>query len=155
MTHINSTLTIIFQICFLYYIKIQGQPGYYIEPTVLAFANHGCNNGHNILFGLEPLKYPQIDNLNEENVELADFKIYMPIFNPYFDRRYKQMEGGYIEAIQDLNPGDELFSNYLFFATSSPESFHNEAKHLKRMCSGDEVGSITVSEQWNSKKKSR
>ena len=137
----------------LFFFK--GQGGYFVEPTILTFVNHGCNGDHNIIFGLEPLKFPQIHNLTEQNVKLTDYKANMPLFNPYFDRRYKYMKGGYIESIKDIYPGEELFSNYLFYSTSSPESFYDEAQHLKRMCSGNEVGLVTLSEQKNAKKKSR
>lgn len=113
----------------------------------MTFANHGCNGNYNIFGSLEPLQYPGYHNHTEQTVTLSDFQTYSPIFNPYFDRHVRRLECKFVEVFKDINPGDEIFSNYLFMTTSSPELFFEEAEVLKRICSGDEIGLVTQMEQ--------
>ena len=129
---------------------LQGGEAYYVEPNILTFSNHGCNGGYNVQSGLELLAYPLISIVTEQNVTESDF-LEMEgegsTFDPYYDRHYQQIELGYVEATKDISPGEEIFSNYLFYTTSSAKEFYKEAQVLKRICSGDEVGLITMSEQ--------
>ena len=92
-----------------------------------------------------------VSGLNEQTAKMSDYPPANPIFDPYYSRRYLELEVSWIEASKDIKAGEELFSDYLFFTTSSVEAWYEETQVLKRICNGEEVGLITKSEQSNMK----
>ncbi len=119
-----------------------------MEPNVLTFSNHGCKGSYNIIDRLtKHSKHSHYNpNLTEQNAEITDFPKPIPIYNPYSDRHIHHEEVSSLEAMVDIKAGEEIFSNYLFYTTSSAEAFYNEAQVLKRICNGEEVGLVTLSE---------
>ena len=123
---------------------IQGFSSYMVEPNILSFSNHGCNGTYNVLDSGSFNKEINGRHLTEQNAELSDYPQSGPIYNPYLDRHIKALD--YIEAIADINPNEEIFSDYIFFSSSSPAVFYKEAQHLKRICRGEEIGLISQNE---------
>jgi len=112
----------------------------------LTFSNHGCNGSYNIIDALSVTRNAERDDLTEQNAEITDFPKLHSIFMPYVDRHMHHMEVAWLETLRDIKAGEEIFCNYLFFTTSSAEKFYEETQVLKRICNGEEVGLITLSE---------
>ena len=114
-----------------------------VEPNILSFSNHGCHGTYNVIDSNGLQERVNERHLTEQNAKPSDHhKEDSFIFDPYHARHLKHQ--GYIEAISDISPGEEIFSDYLFF--SDKEAFYEEVQVLKRICNGEEIGLIAKSE---------
>ena len=116
-----------------------------VEPNILSFSNHGCNGTYNVIDSSARPKIINNHHLTEQNAKMSDYPPDGPIFDPYHIRHLKHLD--YIEAMRDINSGEEIFSDYLFFSSASAEDFYEEVEVLKRICNGEEVGLITQNER--------
>lgn len=127
-----------------------GLDSYYVEPNFLTFVNHGCNGSYNVDTQSSMGYKNHQHQMTEQTVTQSDFPTLRPqVYSPYLDRHLHHKEVMWNEAIEDIPAGNELLSDYLFYTTYDADAFHKEAQVLKRICNGQEFGSITMNEMMN------
>ena len=119
----------------------------------MTFTNHGCNGSYN------SASNPEKSELTEQNAfesdddeeDSADDDISWVGYQPQKHRKLHHINSSPEYVLEDLKAGDEIFSNYLLFTEG--DSWTAEVEHLKRMCSGEDLGFVTQTEITNAKGK--
>ena len=136
----------------------QGGYGYYVEPSILTFSNHGCNATFNTYEhkSFKLLLTGELTLLTEQNATSDDINNYGDfhyspdeLFDPFTDRHPSHADLSYMVATRDIKAGEELFSDYLWL--DDLEEWYDAVLDLKKICSGEKVGSITEKERSSSK----
>ena len=78
----------------------------------------------------------------ELNVTAADNNAWRDeVYDLYEDRHIEHSALAYPVALRDIKAGEEILTNYVFYATGA--DWLKDVEDLKRLCSGEEVGFIT------------
>ena len=110
----------------------------------MTFVNHGCNGTFNII---EWNSYVQKYFLTEQDVTPGDYSDWRAeVYDLSSDRHQYSSGLGYSVATRDIKAGEEILSNYVFY-TSEEHLWWEDVMSIKRICSGEEVGFITKTEQ--------
>lgn len=121
-----------------------GGKEYYVDSTIMTFVNHGCNGTFNIIdwnqFGGKTFTENNVTRDDAEDESDSE------VYDIYSDRHVQHAALTYSVATRDIKAGEELFSNYLFYTT---ESWWDDVKRIRRMCTGKETGFITTQEMKN------
>ena len=68
------------------------------------------------------------------------------VFDVYSARHIESDALSYTVAVRDIKAGEEIFSNYVFYAADE-KAWKEDVMDLRRWCSGEDVGSITQIEK--------
>jgi len=107
---------------------VKGTTEYYVDSTILTFANHGCNGTINIA--------------SKDYNETESTPV---IYDPYYDRHTRHSVNDQEYATRLIATGEEILCDYSDLAEGdNAEDFQ---KSIDRMCKQEEVGDIT---KWES-----
>ena len=118
-----------------------------MESSILTFGNHGCNGTYNIMDWNEYNRWVKEGVIvTEINATIDHYEDYHEnVYDIYTDRHITHSALIYSLASRDIKAGEEITSNYVFYATDF-ESWLEHTKDLKSICRGDDVGFITKAE---------
>lgn len=123
---------------------IFGGEEYLVEPTFMTFVNHGCNGTFNVI---EWNSYVQKHFVTEQDATPRDYSHWRDeVYDLSSDRHQYSSALMYSVATRDIKAGEEILSNYVFY-TSEEHLWWQDVMSLQRICSGEEVGFITKTEQ--------
>ncbi len=111
--------------------------------------NHGCNGTFNILDWSAYLQWEKTGYIvTEQNATMKDYygNFHDDVFDVHRSRHIESDTLSYAVATRDIKAGEEIFSNYVFYASNEKE-WKEDVMDLRRWCSGEDVGSITQIEQ--------
>jgi hypothetical protein len=111
----------------------------------MTYANHGCNG----TFNIDPLEFEENpDEIITENsakpTDILDFND-RDLYDPVLDRNGLEVAAMSMLAVRDINAGEELLTNYVFY-TSSDDEWYSNVLRLRRMCEGKVFGLVTQAE---------
>lgn len=126
-----------------------GGTEYFVESSILTFVNHGCNGTYNMMDWNEYNRWVNGDEdviVTEMNATIDHYYDYHEsVYDIYTDRHITHSALSYAVASRDIKAGEEITSNYVNYV-SNFESWLLQAKDLKSICSGEDVGFITKAE---------
>jgi spermidine synthase len=129
---------------------VYGRPSYFVDSSILTFANHGCDGSFNI-DDIESLMASYITDESDSSDESEDSSDHGFAFNPPLSRRILTHAISTEAALRDIKAGEELFCNYLFYAQNpNSESWTHE---LQELCHGDKSSGLVTQEERRRMKK--
>ncbi len=132
-----------------FFSRKKGGISYYVDSSLQTFVNHGCNGTYNV--GPATLGLSKLDEkITEQNAQESDYAIYSGVsewlaYNPVRLRHIHHYSTTAETALVDIKAGEELFTDYLDF--TEEELWWEEVLELRRICNGEAVGFITMTEQ--------
>lgn len=121
---------------------------YFVDASIYTFVNHGCNGTGNIGIIKEVFcsTSPQCHLLNEFDLQLQVENLAFEYQKtPVHYRHRSKFYTGFDVAMRDIEAGEEIFHNYLYFEKNR-EDLLQVARELRNLCQGDVVGEITAFE---------
>ena len=108
----------------------------FVDPGIMTFANHGCNGTYNIGVKLSETEATLDFGDGPSAVYDGDEEKDSNVFNPFQERRFSIEECKNLVALRDIEAGEELLDNYMFYGGPNAEFFEENLTELKQVCSG-------------------